>query len=440
MKALIMDIEGEGTGLDLAIRGKEAGHEVLYWLPPHQTGVKLPYGKGLVERSTDWRKDIEKADLIVFTGNSRYENQLLEYFAKGYPIFGPNPKGAELELDRAKGQEVLEKHGIETAPYHVVDSLQDAIDLIVKTNTAYAIKPWGGEGDKSLTYVASTPDDAIFTLQKWKRNGNFKGQLMLQEKIDGIEMGISGFFGPGGWCAAVEESFEHKKFMNDELGENTGEMGTVIRHTDKSKLFDIMLEPLTDYLHTINYIGDCGVNCIIDSKGKPWPLEFTMRLGWPDFCIRQAVIKADPLEWMLALVQGQDEFRVSTKVAIGVLLAHGDFPRGGDVLGTWEGYPIYGITNENYDDLHFQQVRDGEAPFVVGRKLRTEKIPVTAGNYVMVVTGTGGLVSAAQKSVYKTVDEISIPSNLMYRTDIGKRLKDELDTLHKLGFALGMDY
>lgn len=440
MKVLVMDLEGEGTGLDIAIRAHEVDHAVKYWLPKHQTGEDHRYGEGLVPKSADWKADIEWADLTILTGNSKYETQLAEYFGKGYPIFGSNAKGAELELDRSKGQEVLKRYGIDTAPYKVVDSLEDAIAVIVKTDLPYAIKPWGGEGDKSLTYVASTPDDAVFTLQKWEKLGNFKGQLMLQEKIDGVEMGISGFFGPGGWNEALEESFEHKKFMNDDLGENTGEMGTVIRHVQKSKLFDKVLEPITEYLHSINYVGDCSVNCIIDSAGKPWPLEFTTRLGWPDFCIRQAVIKSDPVEWMLDLVQGHDSLKVSTKIAIGVLLAHGDFPRGGDPIGTWDGFPIYGITYENYEHLHFQQVRDGEAPFVIGRKVKTVKMPVTAGNYVLVVTGTGGSVSSGQKSVYGTVKEISLPSNLMYRTDIGKRLKNELDTLKQLGYATGMDY
>ena len=440
MKVLVMDLEGEGTGLDIALRAHEADHDVLYWLPKHRNGEDYRYGEGMVPRSADWKADIETADLTILTGNSKYEGQLAEYFGRGYPIFGANAKAASLELDRSKGQEVLAEHGIATAPYHVVDSLEDAIALIVRTGMPYAIKPWGGEGDKSLTYVAATPDDAVFTLQKWEKQGNFKGQLMLQEKIEGIEMGISGFFGPGGWNEALEESFEHKKFMNDDLGENTGEMGTVIRHVQKSKLFDEILEPITDYLHSINYVGDCSVNCIVDSKGTPLPLEFTCRLGWPDFCIRQAVIKSDPVQWMLDLVKGNDTLKVSTKVAVGVLLAHGDFPGGGDPLGTWDGFPIYGVTDENYSRLHFQQVRDGTAPFVIGRKVRNEKVPVTAGNYVMVVTGTGSSVSSAQKAVYETVKEISIPSNLMYRTDIGKRLKKELDTLHKLGYAVGLEY
>jgi hypothetical protein len=38
------------------------------------------------------------------------------------------------------------------------------------------------------------------------------------------------------------------------------------------------------------------------------------------------------------------------------------------------------------------------------------------------------------------VDQIKIPSNMMYRTDIGCRLEKQLPALHKLGYAEGMTY
>jgi phosphoribosylamine--glycine ligase len=187
------------------------------------------------------------ADLIVKTGNDKYGWAIAEYFGKGYPIFGSNERGAALELDRALGQEVLAEHGIDTLPYVVVDSADEAIKHICKTAEPCVMKPWGGTQDKSTTCVAKSCDEAIFMLKKWEKAGLMKGQLMLQEKVDGVEIGVSCFFGPGGWSQWIEESFEHKKFMSGDLGQNTGEMGTVIRHVKKSRLFTDLLEPLTDY-------------------------------------------------------------------------------------------------------------------------------------------------------------------------------------------------
>jgi phosphoribosylamine---glycine ligase len=445
MKVLIYDNTGEGRGLDLALRAQDADHEVRYWLPPWPTGEPRPFGRGMVEKPKDWRPSMDWAELIVLTWNADHVSELAEYFGKGYPIFGTNARATELETDRELGQKVLADAGVKTAPYLIASSPEEAIQFVLDTKKAYAMKPWGGASDKSMTYVASTPDDAIFTISRWKHEGNWKGQLMLQEKIEGVEIGISGMFGPSGWCRALEESFEHKKFMNGDLGENTGEMGTVIRHVLRSKLFDQVLEPIGDYLHQVNYVGDCAVNCIVTKDGRALPLEFTMRLGWPDHCIRQCVMRCDPVEWMANLLNGQDSFVMSPEVAVGVCLTHGDFPRGGDArakdpIGTWEGYPIYGVHEKITKNIHWQQAAEGKIPLILGGKIEESLMLITAGNYPLVVTGCGKSVASAAAAAYAVAGEIKIPSNLMYRTDIGDKLKDELPILQKHGFARGMSY
>ena len=433
MKVFLMDMkDDEGVGLNILIRAQESGHIVKYWSAKPYIG-----GKGLVPKVTEWKPQMDWADLIILTGNCDYPPGLDGYFGRGYPIFGTNPKAAQLELDRGKGQEILKRYGVEVPPYIVVDSTRKAIQHIAKTGKAYAIKPWGGEADKAMTCVSSDPDEAIFTLSKW---GNFDGQLMMQEMVEGVEIGISGWFGPHGWSAALEESFEHKKFMNDDLGGNTGEMGTVIRHTKKSKLFDKVLEPITDYLHQVNYVGDASVNCIVDRRGTPFPLEWTMRLGWPDFNIRQSLIKGDPVEWMRDLVEGKDSIEVSTNVAVGVVLAHGDFPHENIPKSEWAGFPIKGIDETTRESLHLQQVQYGKYPALDGKTVVEKEGFLTAGTYVMVVTGTGKTVEAARKKAYDVAWQIKWPSNIMFRTDIGCRLEEELPKLHKHGYAEGLEY
>ena len=437
MKFLVLDIEGEGTGVDIAWRAKRFGHDVRYWLPPTRAGNLRPYGDGMLSKPKEWRQSMEWADLIFITGNNKYADELDDYFGQGYPIFGCNPKAARLELDRGHGQQVLAQYGVETAPYTVVNSVEEAVSHVLKTGKGYALKPWGGDANSAMTHVAKDANEAIFTIKRWESLGLFKGQLMLQELIEGIEIGISGFFGPGGWSKPKEESFEHKKFLTGDLGENTGEMGTVIRHVGRSKLFDEVLEPITEYLHICNYVGDCSVNCIITEEGKPLPLEFTMRPGWPDFNIRQAVFKGDPIEWMRDLVMGKDTLRASSQIAVGVVMVHGDFPKCKDPPGTWSGFPIEGM---NLDCIHFQQVMQDEVWRVEGKKAVKEEMFLTAGVYPLVVTGVAGTVKDAHARAMEAIEEINCPSNTMYRLDIGHRLEDELKVLQKHGYAVGMQY
>jgi len=125
VKVLVLDNDGYGTGVDIALRAQDAAHHVRYWLP----AAAGAYGKGLLERPREWRDSMNWADLIILTGNADDKDMgwkssdLDEYFGQSYPIFGTNSKAAELELDRGKGQEVLERYGIETLDYKVVNNL-----------------------------------------------------------------------------------------------------------------------------------------------------------------------------------------------------------------------------------------------------------------------------------------------------------------------------
>lgn len=435
MKVFVMDmLDDEGCGMDIVWRAKEAEHEVRYW-----TGSPHPVGKGMVERPEAWKPSMDWAELVVLSGNCDYPEGFNDYFTKGYPIFGTNPAAAELELDRGKGQEVLERYGVTVPAYEVVSSAEEAIDILLREGRPYALKPWGGLADKGMTCVPKDVNEALFHLEKWKREGTFQGQLMMQEMVKGVEIGIAGYFGPSGWSSVYEESFEHKKFLNDNLGQNTGEQGTVIRHVKDSKLFREVLEPITDYLHLIHFVGDCNVNCIV-ADGIPYPLEFTMRLGWPDACIRFEVFEGDPVEWMADLLYGRDSLRVRPDIAVGIVMTHGDYPKHEDAAKVWSGFPLEGITDANAEHLHFQQVMDGTAPRVAGGKVKKVPMTVTAGNYPLVVTGSGSTVRKAQKKAYEVADAIRWPSNVMYRTDIGDRLKEDLEELHKHGYAKDLEF
>src|SRR5271165_181116 len=144
-----MDLDDHaGNGLDLALRAQEYDHEVTYWTQkPHLCGT------GMVDRITGgaWKSALEGTDLTVLTENCDYPEGLEECFTESYPIFGTNPKAAELELDRGKGQEVLERYGIETLPFEIVDSADEAIKAVVAAGKPFVMKPWGGVEDKSTT-------------------------------------------------------------------------------------------------------------------------------------------------------------------------------------------------------------------------------------------------------------------------------------------------
>lgn len=438
MKILVIDSSQDGV--PFAMRAQANGHDVRIFQPPRTTGEMQLAGKGYVNQVREWKPSMKWADLIVCTGNAMYADDLEPYYEKGFPIIGANKRAAALELDRALGDRVLNLVGVKTIPFEVFDSLDEAITHVQNNGGTYVCKSWGGVEDKSLSFVSKSPADMIFRLGLCKKQGKMKGKLMLQEKVKGVEMAVAAWFGPGGFSQWKREVFEEKKFMNEGLGQNTGEMGTVIRYVKKSQLFDQVLAPMENYLHGTGYVGNVDVNCIIDGP-KAWPLEFTMRFGWPGYNIESALHLGDEAERLYDLWEGKDTLRVREgKIAVGVVMAHGDFPNFKWPPEEVSGHPITGITPAMEQHVWAQWVMKKKAPVMKEDKVVEEETLCTAGHIPFTITGIGDTVEDARQAAYKNVWKIDWPSNRMFRTDIGCRLEDGLLDLQLHGFAKGMRY
>ena len=431
MNILILDTDK--CGLPFAMRCKAAGHNVRLYCPPTKIG------NGLVEKIAGWQTMMGWADLIFVTDNSKITPELEKYHERGYPIFGPNMAGSELELDREAGQNCFDEYGIETLPYKQFTDYDEAIAYVKKEGKPFVSKPWGGNPNKDLSYVPKTAEDLVARLERWKREGT-KADFLLQEMVSGAEIAVGGWFGPGGWSQWLCENWEEKRLMAGGLGPNTGEMGTVIRYTKKSKLFEEVLRPVTPRLEEIGYRGYIDVNCLVDERGTPWPLEFTCRPGWPLFNIQMALHQGDPAQWMLSLLNGHDTLRVKEDICVGVVMAMGDFPWDNDPASHVDGWPIRGLSNKTLPHVALSSARMGKAPVASGKTIVEEEVIVTAGSYVLIATGTGKTVEDARNAVYSVCDEINWPPHRIYRVDIGCRLEDDLKALQKLGYAKGMKY
>ena len=190
-------------------------------------------------------------------------------------------------------------------------------------------------------------------------------------------------------------------------------------------------------LEEIGYVGNLDMNCIIDGDGRAWPLEFTARFGWPAFPIHCALLQGDPAGWMVDLIEGKDTMQVSQDIAVGVVLTFGDYPHNARPDAEYCGLPIWGVTGKNYPDLHFQAVQWLKGP---DDQNKMKSGYATAGNYVMVVTGTGQTVHEAASAAYKSTNQIDMPADIGFRTDISKRLKKQLPALQSHGYAKFMEY
>lgn len=439
MKVLLVD--QDGVGLALALRCQKAGHSVRWFIAPKKS-TNQDIGKGFkgIDRVDNWVTSAKWADLIWCSSNDDYLPKLDFFKKQGKAVFTPSAESARLEIKRGEGMKFMEKMGIEVPEYKVFSSLKEAEDHVWKTEERYVFKTLGDNEDKSLSYCGKSPADMIARLRRWQEiKMNPKGPVMLQKFIPGMEFAVSRWVGQEGFIGKFNENFEHKKLLSGNVGPNCGESGTVQKYVESSKLGDEMLNPIEEQLVKMGHLGDIDVNCIIDESGKAWPLEFTMRCGWPAFNIMLAEHKGDPVQWMYDACYGKDSMEVSPQVACGVVLAQPDYPYGNKDHDETAGLPIYGVTDDNKKYIAAQCVQIKKMPDMQGEKIVEKDMWVSAGDYLAVVTGLGKTVEKACERAYDTVKEIHVP-DLIYRDDIGKKLEEEIAKLQKFGYATEFSY
>lgn len=423
------------------MRCEALGHEVRVFMGPCKDGSRYPVGDGLLAKVPEWQGSMRWADLIITSDNVKYLKEMESYRRAGYPIFGPNMEVTDWELERGTGQDIFEDHGIKCLPSTIFKTYDEAIAFLNNSpDCRYVSKPTG-DADKALSYVSKSSQDMMFMLNYWKKKTTKKVPFLFQEFTPGIEMAVGGWVGRDGFLSHFLENFEFKKLMNDEVGVNTGEMGTAMKYVtaEESLLARTVLLPLEAALIRSGYTGYIDVAVIIDKKGNPWPLEFTSRPGWPLFQIQQA-LHPDPCQWMLDALNGKDTFKPFDDIAIGVVVTMPDFPYSHMTRKEVTGFPVWGITTKNRFNVHPCEMMLGEAPVLENGKIRTKQMMVTAGDYVLVVTGTEPTISEAKDSAYDVLRQLEIPNSPIYRTDIGCRLEKQIPELQSLGYATSWEW
>ncbi len=423
-------LDPDGLALDIALLAQSQGHEVIHFIKdtPHTRAT----GDNVVKRVRGGLdRVLANADVVFIADNANLMHtfdKFREFTPKSTVWIGPTKEHARWESDRKYGQDLLDKYGIPVAPYQIFSDYEAAIAYVQKRDTRLVSKPFGNDqDDKSLTYVAKSPEDMVYMLKRWQKLGKLRQQFMLQDFIEGVEFGAEGWFDGEGWSreAGFHESFEHKKFLAGDIGPATGEMGTINAAFRVSKFSEKVLFPLTEHLKAHKYTGFINLNCIVANNGKVYPLEFTCRPGWPCFQLQVSINKGDFVENLYHNRAPSFKYNV---VTCGVVLAIPDFPYSHLTGKEVNDIPVFGFSEDN---LHHH-------PYMM-QKNRTGEW-VTAGDNICTITGHGATIKEASDNAYANVKEIHIPNSMMYRSDIGYKLEKVLPKLQRHGYGLNFRY
>ena len=152
-----------------------------------------------------------------------------------------------------------------------------------------------------------------------------------------------------------------------------------------------------------------------------------------------ATHKGDPVEWMVDAINGDDTTNFSTAIACGVVIAQPDYPHSNMTKAETMDIPVYGVTPKNRKFIAPQAIKMAKMPDMEGDEIVEREIWATCGDYLAVVTGTGRSVKQATERAYTVIKDIHVP-DLMWRDDIGEKLKKEIPELQKFGFATEFTY
>ena len=425
---------GETNDLgDMYLRLKSNGHDIRVFVSDEASrDVML----GMLEFTVDWQAELdwirEAGDEGIILFETAHDGVIQdELRADGYNVIGGSGLGDRLEGDRAYGQQALREAGLSTAATYAFDNFDDAIDFLHQSPNRYVFKLSGSNWPSTRGYVGQLDDAADMVALLSTMRDQWMDvpapRFVLMEHVTGIEIGVGAFFNGERFLEPANLDWEHKRFFPGDLGELTGEMGTVVTYRGARRLFDATLAKFAPMLGKSGYCGYINLNTIVNDRGI-WPLEFTCRFGYPGFPILDS-LHEETWETIFKKMINRTGTTIATRdgYSVGVVVTVPPFPYSDGYSDLGKGTPLSfrnSISDTERDSIHFGEVamRNGQL--------------VTAGmiGYIMVVTGVAMMIEEARRKSYEVVQKVVIP-NARYRNDIGARLlAGDLATLERLGY------
>ena len=357
----------------------------------------------------------EQLDLVVVAPDDPLSAGMVDALeAAGIRAFGPNKRAAFIESSKAFSKDLMKKYGIPTAGYEVFDNSDAALSYLKKSSYPTVVKADGLALGKGVVIAQNFEEasQAVQDMMSDKVFGSAGERIVIEEFLTGPEVSILAFT-DGKTVVPMVSSQDHKRALDNDMGLNTGGMGTF----SPSRLYS---EELNDYcmenifIPTIeamknenrNFKGILYFGLILTATGVK-VLEYNARFGDPETQVVLPRLKTDIINIFNAII---DEKLDSVKIewednaAVCVILASGGYP------GRYRtGLDITGVKEAEKDPSIMV--------FHAGTKLEAGQY-LTAGGRVLGVTAVAASMDIAREKAYAAVGRINF-EGMHYRRDIG---------------------
>ena len=409
---------GIGESCDLGalyLRLSAEGHDVkVHVANPLCSGTLA----SLVPHVADWEEELEwvraagDEGIILFESVGGHCGELQDSLrANGLHVIGGSAYGDRLENDRGYAQDVLRSIGLSICHSRTFYGRPQAIEFVRENLGRYVVKFNSGYD----TFVGQLSDGRdVVAFLDGLASTHEEESFILMEYVEGVEMGVGAYFDGEKFFMPACLDWEHKRFFPGDLGELTGEMGTIVTYERTSRFHDLTLGRMEKLLREGGYCGYVNLNTIVNESGI-WPLEFPCRFGYPGYAILDPLQRTEWSALFRAMVtRSTNRFDAHPGFAAGIVLSTPPFTYSRSEVNVPVGMPVMfddSLTDDDYRHIHYGEVG-----------LQNSQL-VTSGAYgwTLVVTGRGETIPEAQRNANSLAARVTIP-NVRYRKDIGDRL------------------
>jgi hypothetical protein len=265
-----------GLAIDHAMRFVVEGCVVYYWLSGYISAFprfeETVIGDGFpFEKVEDWGSVIDRVGLVYITDN--VFPQLAMYLRKlGKVVYGPTAELVRWEADRVYGYEKMESLGIKVPPGRVCEGKEEFIEY-VKEKEREGKRVWVKIENRFRgqveTFSVATTDEAETILGQAGLGPYLdEAKFLVQENVDGVEIGCDGYVVPNGVLEPIAYTIEKKGRGNVAVWQ----VGSDFMEYWYAKVIDVVEE--TDYRCNLSVEG------IWDGKDL-YVLEPTPRNPYP---------------------------------------------------------------------------------------------------------------------------------------------------------------
>ncbi|MBA3514716.1 MAG: phosphoribosylamine--glycine ligase [Pyrinomonadaceae bacterium] len=365
----------------------------------------------------------EAIDLTIVGPEVPLADGIVDQFERnGLAIVGPNQAAARLESSKAFAKDFMARHKIPTAEYRVVNSAEEAKEILRSgafgpAASRAVVKADGLAAGKGVV-VANSRAEAEESVRMLMSGEMIRAeatrQVVIEEALWGREASLL-LFADGRDYAFMPPARDHKRIGENDTGPNTGGMGAVtgasiLEAETLQRVVREIVEPTLAGARAEGFAfrGVLFLGLMITADG-PKLLEYNVRMGDPE---TQAIL----VRLKTSLVDIFEAIRTGRLREVKVEWTN-DFSA--CVVLASEGYPAEYKKDIPIEGLDVGISLGDVTVFHAATKRSETGELVTAGGRVLGVTARAETLERALSKCYKAAAQIRW-EGMQYRRDIGK--------------------